>query len=176
MLIGYARVSTDDQNLDLQRDALHTAGCEKVYEDCISGANVARPGTGRGTGGGPQWRRAGGVAARPARLIPARIDRPGHKQLDGARIGLIEQHLTLALETGHQASEKPITEAIAASLLSKQIDDLEPTLTRHGYSARGLTEMLGNKPGKIKTLFKQTLEPDRVRELKDQMPAAGLPV
>jgi len=49
MLIGYARVSTDDQNFDLQRDALHTAGCEKVYEDCISGANVARPGTGRGT-------------------------------------------------------------------------------------------------------------------------------
>jgi type II secretory pathway predicted ATPase ExeA len=88
----------------------------------------------------------------------------------------IEQHLTLALETGYQASEKPITEAIAAALLSKQIDDLEPTLTRHGYSARVLTEMLGNKPGKIKTLFKQTLEPDRARELKDQMPAAGLPV
>jgi hypothetical protein len=36
--------------------------------------------------------------------------------------------------------------------------------------------MLGNKPGKIKALFKQTLEPDRTRELKEQMPAAGLPV
>jgi hypothetical protein len=53
----------------------------------------------------------------------------------------IEQHLTLALETGYQASEKPVTEAIADSVLSKQIDDLEPTLTRHGYSARVLTEM-----------------------------------
>ena len=44
MLIGYARVSTDDQNLDLQRDALHLAGCEKVYEDRMSGAKAARPG------------------------------------------------------------------------------------------------------------------------------------
>ena len=44
MLIGYARVSTDDQNLDLQRDALCLAGCEKIYEDRLSGATAARPG------------------------------------------------------------------------------------------------------------------------------------
>lgn len=88
----------------------------------------------------------------------------------------IEQHLTLALETGYQASEKPVTEAIADSVLSKQIDDLEPTLTRHGYSARVLTEMLGTKPSEIRALFNQTLEPERARELKEQMLAAGLPV
>ncbi len=45
MKIGYARVSTDDQNLDLQRTALEAAGCERVFEDLgISGANFARPG------------------------------------------------------------------------------------------------------------------------------------
>jgi len=47
MLIGYARVSTADQNLDLQRDALDKAGCEKIYEDRISGTRADRPGLDR---------------------------------------------------------------------------------------------------------------------------------
>jgi DNA invertase Pin-like site-specific DNA recombinase len=44
MLIGYARVSTTDQNLDLQKDALQGAGCERVFTDTASGARVERPG------------------------------------------------------------------------------------------------------------------------------------
>lgn len=44
MKIGYARISTDDQRMDLQRDALTAAGCEKVFTDTASGAKAARPG------------------------------------------------------------------------------------------------------------------------------------
>jgi DNA invertase Pin-like site-specific DNA recombinase len=44
MLMGYARVSTEDQNLDLQRDALARAGAERVFEDKESGARDDRPG------------------------------------------------------------------------------------------------------------------------------------
>jgi DNA invertase Pin-like site-specific DNA recombinase len=42
MIIGYARVSTDDQSLNLQRDALQKAGCERIYEDRSSGKNDDR--------------------------------------------------------------------------------------------------------------------------------------
>ncbi len=42
-LIGYARVSTEDQHLDLQRDALLTAGCNIIYEEKMSGKSSERP-------------------------------------------------------------------------------------------------------------------------------------
>jgi DNA invertase Pin-like site-specific DNA recombinase len=44
MLIGYARVSTEDQNLDLQTDALQEAGCARLFTDVASGARDERPG------------------------------------------------------------------------------------------------------------------------------------
>ncbi len=40
--IGYARVSTDDQNLDLQRDALTRSGCVEIYEETASGKSATR--------------------------------------------------------------------------------------------------------------------------------------
>ena len=43
MLIGYARVSTFDQNPDLQKDALEKAGCEKIFTDTVSGTVSQRP-------------------------------------------------------------------------------------------------------------------------------------
>jgi DNA invertase Pin-like site-specific DNA recombinase len=42
--IGYARVSTEDQSLDLQLDALRQAGCERVFTEKASAANTQRPG------------------------------------------------------------------------------------------------------------------------------------
>lgn len=43
MIIGYARVSTKEQNLDLQRDALKKEGCEKIFEEVMTGSKKDRP-------------------------------------------------------------------------------------------------------------------------------------
>jgi Resolvase, N terminal domain len=47
---GYTRVSTDDQNLDLQRAALTAAGCAKIFEDKITGTAQKRAGLARAEG------------------------------------------------------------------------------------------------------------------------------
>lgn len=87
MLIGYARVSTDDQNLDLQRDALEKAGCEKIYADQQSGASTER----LGLNGILEMARPGDT------LVVWRLDRLGRslkhliqlmEQLDRQGIGL----------------------------------------------------------------------------------------
>lgn len=83
MLIGYARISTTDQTLDLQLDALKQAGCEKVFTDTISGAKAERPGLGEAL-----------AYVRPGdTLVVWRLDRLGRslKDLIAAITGLDER-------------------------------------------------------------------------------------
>jgi len=88
----------------------------------------------------------------------------------------IEQHLTLAFESAYLAGVKPVTPVIIQSILSKKIDDLEPTLIRHGYNIKDLVEQFNAKPAEIKLLFRGQLDPARARELQEEMLAAGLPL
>jgi type II secretory pathway predicted ATPase ExeA len=88
----------------------------------------------------------------------------------------VQRYLTLALEAAYQIGEKPVSYEIVESILSRQIDDLEPTLTRNGYRLKDLIEQFDAKPAEIKALFSNTLEPTRTAELRDKMLRAGLPI
>ena len=62
MLIGYARVSTSDQTLDLQKDALQKAGCDKILTDTASGAKAERIGLDEASELRPEGRHPGRLA------------------------------------------------------------------------------------------------------------------
>jgi type II secretory pathway predicted ATPase ExeA len=88
----------------------------------------------------------------------------------------IQLHLTLALEAGYQTGEQPVTAALVESVLSRQLDDLEPTLMRHGYRLKDMIEQFDAKPAEIRALFSNQLDPARTVELRDRILAAGLPI
>ncbi len=88
----------------------------------------------------------------------------------------IQHHLSVAFEEAYQTGEKPVTAAIVQSILSKQIDDLEPTLTRSGYNVKSLAEQFNTKPAEIRLLFRGQLDAVRAQDLREQMLAAGLPI
>ena len=94
MCIGYARVSTGEQNLQLQTDALEEAGCERIYTDEVSGATWERPGLDRAR----EQVRAGDV------LVVWKLDRLGRSMKD-----LIEQVEALDdLDAGFKSLQESI--------------------------------------------------------------------
>jgi DNA invertase Pin-like site-specific DNA recombinase len=100
MQIGYARVSTEDQTLDLQRDALKQAKCRQVYEEQATGKNIGRP----QLEACPKSLREGDT------LVVWRLDRLGRNLADlVGMIGGLEQRrinfesLTEKIETGSPA-------------------------------------------------------------------------
>ena len=87
----------------------------------------------------------------------------------------IGQHLVRAFEAGFEIAAKPIDVSVINAVLSTQLDDLEPRLTRNGYDLRSLVEQFDAKPAEIRRLLRGDLDPSRAQELIDAMRAAGLP-
>ncbi len=89
--------------------------------------------------------------------------------LDDEPVGLEGGWLSNRRTAGHGG-------ALVESVLSRQLDDLEPTLMRHGYRLKDMVEQFDAKPAEIRALFSNQLDPARTAELRDRILAAGLPI
>lgn len=150
--IGYARVSTDDKNLDLQRDALKQAGCSVVYEEAASGKNAIRPEL-------EQCRKA--LRAGDT-LVVWRLDRLGRSLPDLVRVvaklekdGIGFESLTEKIETGNAAG-KLVFHVFAA--LSEFERSLIRERTQAGLAAARARGRCGGR--------KPKLDENQVREIK----------
>lgn len=149
MMIGYARVSTQDQNLDLQTEALTRAGCEKIYEDKISGVRVERPGLTRAL----EMLREGDT------LVVWKLDRLGRsvKQLvdmvgELHKRGIQFKSLTDAIDTGTPAGR--FFFHVMASLAEME-RELIIERTRAGLEA---AKQLGRKGGRKPKMTSSKIE------------------
>jgi type II secretory pathway predicted ATPase ExeA len=88
----------------------------------------------------------------------------------------VQQHLTLALETSYRLGDGPISVELLGNVLSKQLDEFEPTLVRNGYRVKDLVEQFGVKAAEVNALLRGRLDPKRALELQEKMLAAGLPM
>jgi len=88
----------------------------------------------------------------------------------------IEQHLRLAFEEAYRIGQKPVETDIIDSILAKDIDALEPVLTRHGYDVKALAELLDTKPAEIRAFLHGNLTPARNQELQSTLLTLGIPL
>jgi len=140
MVIGYARVSTADQTLDLQRDALSAAGCEQIFSDTISGTVASRAGLDAAL----RYLRAGDC------LVVWRLDRLGRSlrhlievvtDLEGRGVGL--RSLTERIDT--TTSEGRLVFHLFGALAEFE-RDLIRERTQAGLAAARARGRLGGRP------------------------------
>ena len=171
-LIGYARVSTQDQHLDLQHDALRGAGCEKIFTDAVSGASSER----RGLAAALEYLRPGDT------LVVWRLDRLGRSlkhlidtltRLDDAVVGFrsLQERIDTTTPGG-----KLIFHVFGA--LAEFERDLIRERTRAGLAAARARGRLGGRPRKLETATKvaaaQALYNDKRNSIADICNALGV--
>jgi len=164
MLVGYSRVSTQEQNLNLQKDALKKAGCEKIFTDIGSGANFDR----KGLTDALSFMRKGDC------LVVWKLDRLGRSLKDLiATINDIHekkmsfQSLQESLNTG-TSSGKLIFHVFGA--LAEFERDVIRDRTKAGLTAARARGRLGGRPKKLdksKVSMAKALLADHSNAIKD---------
>jgi len=87
-----------------------------------------------------------------------------------------EHYMTLALEKAFTVAEKPVTAEVVHTVLARDIEDLEATLTRQGYNQKALGNLLNIKPKEVRSFLHGDLSPGRTKELNEELLACGVPL
>jgi DNA invertase Pin-like site-specific DNA recombinase len=172
MIVGYARISTHEQTLALQQDALQAAGCERIFTDTISGAADERPGLDEALA----FLRPGDV------LVVWRLDRLGRSlkllielinRLNDQQVGF--KSLTEQIDTTTSGG-KLIFHVFGA--LAEFERDLIRERTQAGLAAARARGRQGGRPKKLATPTKvamaQTLYDDKANSIADICKALGI--
>jgi type II secretory pathway predicted ATPase ExeA len=88
----------------------------------------------------------------------------------------IGKHLTLALEQAFQIGGRPVTTDVVELILPKDINEMQATLTRHGYGPKALSDVLDINHSEARRLLRGQVPAARMQELRDQMLKAGVPL
>lgn len=88
----------------------------------------------------------------------------------------IQHYLPRMLEQAYRFGEKPVTTTIVNTTLAPDMHALEPTLTRHGYNVKALSELLHIRQPEVRSFLYGQLPPGRTEELHHQLLAAGIPL
>lgn len=143
MLIGYARVSTDDQNLDLQHDALKNAGCEKFFDDQISGSKLNRPGLDNAI----EFARKGDV------IVVWRLDRLSRSLKDLIEIVALLEKKEIGLKSLHEAIDTSSSSGKLIFHIFGALAEFERNLIRErthaGLQAARARGRKGGRPKKL---------------------------
>ena len=160
MLIGYARVSTQDQNLELQIEALGKAGCKKIFDDKITGSRTERPGLAKAR----ELLREGDTLVvwkldRLGRSVKNLVDLVGELQKQGVQF----KSLTDAIDTGIPSGR--FFFHVMASLAQME-RELSVERTRAGLE---VARKLGRKGGR-----KRQMTDSKIKSAKKLL-ASGVP-
>jgi len=157
MTIGYARVSTREQNLDMQLEALQGAGAETIYQDKLTGKNTNRP----------EFQKMLKGLRRGDLVIVWKLDRLGRSLLDLLRLledwekeGIKFRCLTQPIET-----ETPMGRLIL-SILGAVAEMERSLIAERAEAGRKRAKELGVKFGPKMKLSSHQIE--HLRELKDR--------
>lgn len=143
MLVGYARVSTIEQSLDLQTDALNSVGCEKIFTDVGSGVKTER----KGLNNALSHLRANDI------LVVWKLDRLGRSLLDLINTVKLLEKNNVGLKSLHEAIDTTTPSGQLFFHIFGALAEFERELirerTKAGLTAARARGRLGGRPKKL---------------------------